>query len=446
MWAGMLSLHAEKPLLAACCSGCVAHGAPRLRHVAGGGSAGGEGSGGAEGSEGEHVAGGEAEARLRAGGGGRGPGGAEGGGGEGGTGGLPGVLSGGGEAASEEESHPGVHGGRRRQASGVGVKAEGEEYLARYGPPQVPLPQSLERSPLVLALKLSPRYMGEGVREAAQELFSSPVFLSSVALSVLVYFTAWLAPEPLFSKAFAATLTLRLALAVGVWELTELAHACVRLYQEAEAARTVEELEAVAERFGRAMGGTALRVLVLVASMGVGRGLPQVPEGGVWALLRSPRYAMGGGATLEGATSVRMVADGTIIVAGVAAGTGASSLVGSACADGLEKKEGHQWHHLATNKNETSTVYGGPWTPRFEKLFAKAGMSLDAAENLVYLAGHQGPHPEDYHLVVHQRLEAAIGDCQTVAECRSRLVRALKRLADEVCTPGSSLHQLVTKS
>ena len=79
------------------------------------------------------------------------------------------------------------------------------------------------QSPLFLALKLSPRYMGEGVREAAQELFTSPVFLSSVALSVLVYFAAWLAPEPLFTKAFVAALTLRLALPVGAVELSRLA-------------------------------------------------------------------------------------------------------------------------------------------------------------------------------------------------------------------------------
>jgi hypothetical protein len=320
-----------------------------------------------------------------------------------------------------------------------------EEYLSRYGPPLLPLPQSLETSPLFLALKLSPRYMGAGVREAARELFSSPVFLSSVALSVLVYFAAWMAPEPLFTKAFATALTLRLALAVGVLELTQLARACVRLYQEAQAARTVEELEAVAERFGKAMGGTGLRVLVMVASMGVGRGLPQVPQGGLGALLRSPRYAMAGGATLEGATTVQMVADGTIIVAGVATGT-ATSLVGSACTDGSEKKDGHQWHHLATNKNGTSTVGGGPWTPLFEKLFAKAGMSLDARENLVYLKGHKGPHPEEYHSAIYRKLEEALEDCWPVSQCRSRLVEELRMLADEVCTPGSLLYQLATKA
>lgn len=71
-----------------------------------------------------------------------------------------------------------------------------EEFVSRFGAPEVALPGALETSPVLLALKLSPRYMGEGVREAARELFSSRVFLSSVVLSVLVYFAAWVAPEP----------------------------------------------------------------------------------------------------------------------------------------------------------------------------------------------------------------------------------------------------------
>jgi hypothetical protein len=322
-----------------------------------------------------------------------------------------------------------------------------EAFVSRYGPPLVPLPGALETSPLVQALKLSPRYMGEGVREAAQELFSSRLFVSSVALSVLVYFAAWVAPEPLFTKAFVAKLTLRLALLVGVVELSRLASACARLYQEAEEARTVEELEAVAERFGRAVGGTGLRVLMVVASMGVARGLPEVPRGGLGALLRAPRYSLPGGVgTVEGAATVQMVADGTVVVTGVAAGTAAASPVGSACTDGSESQDGYHWHHLATNKNDISERSGGPWTPLFEKFFTKAGMSLDAAENLVYLKGHKGPHPAEYHLEIYQRLEEALGECRTVAQCRSRMVEGLKGIADEVCTPGSMLHQWVTKT
>ncbi|OJH40328.1 hypothetical protein BON30_14935 [Cystobacter ferrugineus] len=37
-----------------------------------------------------------------------------------------------------------------------------EEFVVRYGPPTVPLPGLLETSPVFLALKLSPRYMGKG--------------------------------------------------------------------------------------------------------------------------------------------------------------------------------------------------------------------------------------------------------------------------------------------
>ncbi|WP_075207489.1 AHH domain-containing protein [Archangium violaceum] len=321
-----------------------------------------------------------------------------------------------------------------------------EEFMSGFGAPEVALPGALETSQLLMALKLSPRYMGEGVREAARELFSSRVFLTSVGLSVLVYFTAWLVPEPVFSKAWVATWTLRLALAVGAVELSRFAHACVRLYQEAQAARTEEELEAVAERFGKAVGGTGLRVMMLVASMGVAKGLPEVPSGGLGALLRWPRFALPEGLSMGGAQTVQMVADGTVVVTGVAAGTAAASSVGSACTDGAESQEGYHWHHLATNKNEISTVSGGPWTPRFEQLFELAGMSLDAAENLVYLKGHRGPHPEAYHREVYRTLASATEDCGSLSQCRSKLAEALQRIAREVCTPGSRLHTLVTKS
>jgi hypothetical protein len=323
------------------------------------------------------------------------------------------------------------------------------ELLARYGPSRLPLPESLEHSRLMLALRRAPRYMGPGIRDAAEELFSSPAFLASVALSVTVYLAAWALPEPVFSKAFAAALTVRLAIAVGLLELRNLGLACYQLYRDAQAARTVEQVEAVAKRFGRALGGTALRAVVLVASFGVGRALPRVPEGGVWSLLTPSRYAMPGGLTWQSATSVQMVAEGTLVVSGVAVGTAtgsASGGVGSACTDGAVKKDDHQWHHLATNKNDVSSVHGGPWTPLFQRLFAMAGMRLDDPANLVYLSGHQGPHPEKYHVDVYERLEAVVARCKGQEQCRALLTLELKKLADEVCTPGSRLNRLATKT
>ena len=244
------------------------------------------------------------------------------------------------------------------------------EFLKHYGASLVPLPDSIQHSPLFMALRMAPRYMGPGIRDAAQQMFRSPIFLASVALSIFVYFSAWVLPEPIFSKAFAATLTARLALVVGILELRNVALACLQLYRDAQAARTMAELEVVAERFGRALGGTALRVIVAVASFGVAKNLPNVPPGGLGAILGPPRYALAGGLSFQSASTAHIVADGTIVIAGAVLGT-TGSAVSSACTDGSQKKEGYQWHHLATNKNEVSATRGGPWTPLFQQIFAK---------------------------------------------------------------------------
>ncbi|WP_375768059.1 hypothetical protein NR798_41310 [Archangium gephyra] len=216
--------------------------------------------------------------------------------------------------------------------------------------------KELEQSRLLRALKLSPRYMGEGVREAALEMFASPAFVVSVYLSMLVYFAAWMAPEPLFTKSFAATLTVALAMSVGILELSKLALACVRLYREAEAARTEAELKAAAERFGKAVGGTGLRVLVLVASFGVGKAVPPVPPGGMWGLMGPSRYVVRGGLALGVASTVQVVADGGVIVSGVAVGEVAQHLCGglAVCATAEDMSEG-QGPGL-------STRYGPPHT------------------------------------------------------------------------------------
>ena len=129
-----------------------------------------------------------------------------------------------------------------------------EEYEALYGPSSLPLPSSLENARWFQALKLSPRYMGEGVREAAVELFSSPTVALSVAMSMTLYMAAWAAPEPVFSKALAAAVTLGLLMTYTATELYMVGQACLGLYREAKSATTVEQLDAAAERFGRALG------------------------------------------------------------------------------------------------------------------------------------------------------------------------------------------------
>jgi hypothetical protein len=102
-------------------------------------------------------------------------------------------------------------------------------------------------------------------------------------------------------------------------------------------------------------------------------------------------------------------------------------------------------HHIATICNDMSTARGGQWTPRFRRIFAKAGMMLDDPANKMPLPGHYGPHPERYHQIVHKELDAATATCRSVVDCRERLTRALKALAKDIATPGTELNQLVTR-
>ena len=102
-------------------------------------------------------------------------------------------------------------------------------------------------------------------------------------------------------------------------------------------------------------------------------------------------------------------------------------------------------HHIATVCNDKDTRRGGPWTPRFREIFAKAGMSMEDPVNKMPLPGHYGPHPQRYHEIVLEELLEATKTCRSVVDCRERLTRALKALAKEIATPGTELNQLVTR-
>jgi len=99
-------------------------------------------------------------------------------------------------------------------------------------------------------------------------------------------------------------------------------------------------------------------------------------------------------------------------------------------------------HHLATNKNWISTLRGGPWSPRFEAIFKKAGMTLEDAANKVRIPGHFGPHPEGYHAEIFRRLRAATNGLKDEAY-RKALLNELEAIRREALTPGSLLYRLL---
>lgn len=124
-------------------------------------------------------------------------------------------------------------------------------------------------------------------------------------------------------------------------------------------------------------------------------------------------------------------------------------------AQGLKKAEGEaagaakatkdaEEHHIATDKNLVSTARGGPWTPKFEELFKKAGMTLQDGMNKISVDGHFGPHPEGYHQAVFKRLKDAT-EGLSGNEYTKAFKAELTRIGNEARTPGTELNKLITR-
>ncbi len=100
-------------------------------------------------------------------------------------------------------------------------------------------------------------------------------------------------------------------------------------------------------------------------------------------------------------------------------------------------------HHVMTNKNYVSGARGGPWSPKFEDMAKKAGMTLKDAENRVRIPGHAGPHPQAYHAEVHRRLQDVTRNLTGDAYTRA-FRQELDRIRSDVAMPGSLLNRLIT--
>jgi A nuclease family of the HNH/ENDO VII superfamily with conserved AHH len=103
-------------------------------------------------------------------------------------------------------------------------------------------------------------------------------------------------------------------------------------------------------------------------------------------------------------------------------------------------------HHIFTNKFWKSLLRGGPWSPRFEKIFKKAGLELDGEYNEVKVPGHKGPHPKAYHTYIYERLTSAIeGLTPYTSEYRNAVLDVLAKLRLEAETPGTQMNKWLLK-
>ncbi len=306
----------------------------------------------------------------------------------------------------------------------------------------------MDRLTVALGLALEP--MRESIAHAVEETLS-PRFFYAVVVTGLASWVALLAvPEPVVTKA-AAVLTAVMIVYLGVGPFLEVVKASFALKQATDRATTFTELEEAGTRFGKTLGTEGARVFILALSLLLGRG---GAGGGAWLASRLPLLpsfsqaavlgASGAGLKLGavGGVSAVAVVEGQLVItlAPTAVAMAALEPVGGAI---LGDPDG-QLHHICTDKNELSDANGGPWTPVYEALFGRAGMSLNDPANKVRIRGHRGPHPEEYHELVFERLRRALGDCRNVAQCRQALVGELRRLAEDLTTPGSYLRQLVT--
>ncbi|HEX8703592.1 MAG TPA: AHH domain-containing protein [Myxococcaceae bacterium] len=290
------------------------------------------------------------------------------------------------------------------------------------------------------AMALSKSPVLEEFERALGEMVSMQAVMQAAMCTIVTLLVLLAMPDPV-TKLVAAWGTAALIVWVGAATLYNLITGWFELMKEVREATTFEQIREAGERFGRLFSREAAQAFALVAM----------------ALLTHTTQGFSQQvATLPGSAQVSMQAAGRESLLLSEASTVESVVVTAegfslalppfavAMAEGGKTGSRTQKHHMATIANRKSTLRGGPWTPRFERLFAKAGMRLKDPENIVEIEGHQGPHPQRYHDIVYRRLDRALGDCRTIAQCQGRLTRELDALKEEISTAGTELNQLVT--
>lgn len=291
-----------------------------------------------------------------------------------------------------------------------------------------------------LAMAIAMGSVWEETAEALEDMADPQVLLATVTACVSMYLLLWSLPEPV-SKGLAALLTATAIAYLGVDTVWTLLDGWMVLVRQVDRATTFEQLSEAGEAYGEVLGENAARIFVMLATAAIGN-----TAGLAAKASRLPGSAQAAVA-VETQAGFQYVAIGRVQSVAMAAEGFTIALAPNALAMTAQGKGGGRVenHHLATDKNSISATRGGPWTPRFRKLFKKAGMELKDPENIVPVDGHKGPHPQRYHELVFAELDAATAHCGTVTACRESLQAALRRLAREITTPGTELNLLVTR-
>jgi len=294
----------------------------------------------------------------------------------------------------------------------------------------------------IWALALSKSPVLDELQKALGEMVEFRALMSA-ALFTLGYMLVIMALSPV-APALVAVVGLGMILYVGYETLRDLVAGWLQLMEDVKAATTFEQLREASERFGKIIGRESARAFAMLLMAAIGSTAQQFAAK-VPTLPGSAQVAM----QAEGQAGISLSALGAVeeiaLTAEGVSVTVAANAVAMAARGGGGTSPCIETHHIATICNDKATARGGPWTPRFRRIFARAGMTLDDPANKMPLPGHYGPHPERYHQIVLKALEEATETCSSIVECREALTGALKRLAKQIATPGTELNQLVTR-
>jgi hypothetical protein len=302
-----------------------------------------------------------------------------------------------------------------------------------------------------LALSLEP--MKESIAKAVEDTLAPQLFYTVIATGLITWAVLAANPEPVFTKA-AAIVSALLLIYLGVETFLELVEASRELKRATDKATAPAELVRASQRFANRVGPEVARVLVLAVTVVVSQGL----TGG--AALLSSRLAMlphfpeaaAVGASRMGINLANVGQVGAVAVVGstvvISLPVSVLAMVAQNPRGAASRPVATEWydHHIATDKWLDATHSGGPWTPKFEELFERAGLSLNDPANKIRIRGHRGPHPREYHEEVYRRLREALQGCRGINPCRESLKAALGELAEEIALEGSRLNRLVTRT
>ncbi len=300
-----------------------------------------------------------------------------------------------------------------------------------------------------LALQFAMGSVMDETREALGKMVDPVAVRNTIITAMAVYLGLWLLPEPV-SKGVATTLTVCLIAYLGVDTVWNLIAGWRQLAKEVAVATTFDEVRTAGEKYGKVMGENAARVFVMLATAAIGStaGLaakaPGLPGSAQAVRLAEVQGGFRFTAIAE-VGSVAVPAEGAVTIT-LAPGALAMAARGTSAGSTAPVDAEGPWHHIASDKFGTSTNNGGPWTPRYQEIFDRAGMSLDDAANQVRVPGHKGPHPREYHEEVYERLDEATSTCKSIERCREALTKILGVLAREISKQGTRLNRMVTRT